>query len=405
MRLFILLLWLIISGNLLVAQDAVPNCTSPKTIKVPFVSNNDKIEQIYYQLADEYTYWYQIIPEVDCVLEYSMTIIDESDAYEFLAYQPISDRFCNDLVTNKIKPISFAKSGNLSLKKGKTYLFSVVYLDGDGCGHNLSLTVGENNLKIKAIQNRCVEQVMEELVVSEIIAELDTVISVETELAINDTPLKIDRFVKGQVVNNKTQENIEAIVIVHNSKDAQKQQIYSGLDSGFVLKNFIEKEIVVSVKKFGYQMYYDTLNVASGSFKIELSPIAVGEIIVMNKIYFHPNTYVLKQESKQELNKLLDFMLENKGYSFEIQGHTSGNRTVKKTKKYAHMGEEWNFKGTSKKLSKLRAEKIKGFLIKNGVAENKLQTVGYGGDRMIVAKPKNMIQAMKNIRVELIVLQ
>ncbi len=125
----------------------------------------------------------------------------------------------------------------------------------------------------------------------------------------------------------------------------------------------------------------------------------------MYKIYFHPNTYVLKEESKKELLKLTIFMLENNNYSFEIQGHTNGNKTVKKTKNFANLGEEWNFKGTAKKLSKMRAEKIKTYLVENGVKETQLQTIGYGGDRMIIEKPKNMKQAMQNIRVEVIVIQ
>src|SRR5690606_19552168 len=99
------------------------------------------------------------------------------------------------------------------------------------------------------------------------------------------------------------------------------------------------------------------------------------------------------------------FMLDNDVYYFEIQGHTNGNRTVKKAERYSHLGEEWNFSGSAKKLSKLRAEKIKSFLVNNGVDEFRLQTVGYGGDKMIIDKPKNMKQAMQNIRVEVIVTQ
>ena len=435
MRLFFILLSLIITGELLHAQEALPNCTSPKIINVPFVSDNDKIDQIYYELADEYTYWYQIIPKIDCILEYNMTIIEESDDYEFLIYQSLSNRFCNDLVANEIKPISYTKSGSLTLKKGEAYFFSVIYLNGNGCGHNLSLKIGEKRLNLKAIQNECVEQVMEELTMElvgtalhvepegelalvvidtivysgskiELIApKINNTVDIKPELEKKEVPFKLENIVKGIVINSKTNENIEAIVIVNVSKEAPKQQLYSSIDSGFVLKSFIDKEIVVSVKKLGYQLFYDTLNVESGSFKIELTPVAVGEKIVMKKVYFHPNTHVLKEESKPELNKLLEFMLENKDYSFEIQGHTNGNKSIKKTKRYTHLGEEWNFKGTSKKLSKLRAEKIKSFLIKNGVSENQLQTEGYGGDKMIVVKPKNMTQAMKNIRVEVIVLQ
>ena len=125
----------------------------------------------------------------------------------------------------------------------------------------------------------------------------------------------------------------------------------------------------------------------------------------MHKIYFYPNSYALKEESTQELLKLNKFMLENSQYSFEIQGHTNGNKAVKKVAKNAHLGEEWNYSGSAKKLSKLRAEKIKDYLVQHGVKETQIQTMGYGGDRMIVEKPKNMKQAMQNIRVEIIVVK
>ncbi|MBL4668456.1 MAG: OmpA family protein [Flavobacteriales bacterium] len=95
------------------------------------------------------------------------------------------------------------------------------------------------------------------------------------------------------------------------------------------------------------------------------------------------------------MKKLLAFMLENKEYVFEIQGHTNGNRAVKKSKRHINLGEEWNFKGSSKKLSKYRAERIKTYLIKNGIKENRIKTVGFGGDKMIVKKPRNMREAMK----------
>lgn len=401
MRSFILLLHLILISELLSAQEVYPNCTNPKTIKIPFISNDNEIDEIYYQPEDEYTYWYQIVVESDCVLEYVMSVIQERDDYEMLVYKSLGNRFCNDLVANNVKPISNGREGILNLKKGDLYFFNMVYLNGNGCGHNLSLKIGENNLSIKAVQNDCIEQAIEEL----ILEEIDTVEYVLPEFEVDEKPLKPEYILKGLVVNSKTKENIEATVLIHGYNELKEQQVYSSLESGFFLNSFPEKKIIVSVKKMGYDFFYDTLSTELGSVKIELNPITVGEKIVMKKVYFHPDTYALREESKPALNELLEFMLENKNYSFEIQGHTNGKNRVKKVKEYALLGEEWNFEGTVKKLSKLRAEKIKGFLIKNGVSENRLQTEGYGGDKMIVAKPKNMIEAMKNIRVEVIVLE
>ncbi len=65
---------------------------------------------------------------------------------------------------------------------------------------------------------------------------------------------------------------------------------------------------------------------------------------------------------------------------------------------------EGSFTGTSKKLSLMRAEKIKNYLMENGVAAERLTANGYGGSQMIYPKPKNQAEANKNIRVGILVL-
>ncbi|MDG1476891.1 MAG: OmpA family protein [Vicingaceae bacterium] len=416
MRSLFILLCLIVAGKLLSAQESYPNCTNPKKIKIPLVSNNDDVDQIYYQEADEYTYWYQLLAEDDCILTYKITSIEETDDYELLIYKHQEKSFCNALIKNSVKPISISKEGALRFKKGENYFFNVVYLNGNGCGHNLSLKTGENKLNIKAIQNECVEEVMAEIVEEELEEEelAEELVEVETKVEeVIEKPKVVEPVVEvvednkiiGWVINSKTKQTIDATVHIVAYNNIPSQQIFANAENGFELDTDIDEKIIASIIKLGYKTFYDTIVVNSDSLTIQLEPIDVGEKLIMNKVYFHPNTFVLKEESKKELNKLLDFMLENKEYFFEIQGHTNGNRVVKKTKRYGHLGEDWNFKGTSKKLSKLRAEKIKTYLIKNGVHESQLQTVGYGGDKMIVKKPKNMSQAMKNIRVEVIVIQ
>ncbi len=397
-------------GNFLFSQENYPNCTHPKKIEIPFESSTieTSIEEIYYQPEDDYTYWYQISVQSDCILKYKMSLINEDDDYEFLIYNYQGNNFCNSIINKKIIPFSIAKEGTLNLKQGESYFFNVVYLNGNGCGHNLSLSIGDNNMDIKAIQNGCVEEVMEEIVAEEqnVVEEIvEEIIAEEQNVAEPLKSVKIENGISGLVINGKTKRSVDAQVSILPYNSVQKQEVRSVIGSGFVLDNFSEKKVVIAVNKFGYKDFTDTIAVTSGSFIIELIPISVGDKLIMKKVYFHPNTYVLKEESKKELHKLLAFMLENTNSSFEIQGHTNGNRSVKRVKKYAHLGDDWNFKGSSKKLSKLRAEKIKTFLIENGVSGDQLETEGYGGDKMIISKPKNMSQAMKNIRVEVIVIQ
>lgn len=383
-------------------QDIYPDCIHPKTLSIPLTNIIDaKIEdEIYYQPEDQYTYWYRIETKSICTLNYKLTAINAEDDYSILIYNYKGDNFCNDLVQKKEKPISNKIEGKLDVNKNEIYYIGVLHLKGAGCGHNLFLNTKEKSITIKAIQNECIEEAIELIVKEDTIKEIAT-----KPIVITEEPIKANAQLNGVVINRNTKKNIEAAISIFNIKGELLQMIVSRVDSGFRLNNFNEKKIIISINKLGYKPLLDTFKLEENPLIIGLSPIKIGDKLIMHKIYFHPNTYVLKEESKNELKKLNDFMLENEKYHFEIQGHTNGNRTVKKTKKYAHLGEEWNFSGSAKKLSKLRAEKIKLFLINNGVEESQLQTVGYGGDKMIIEKPKNMKDAMKNIRVEVIVTQ
>lgn len=383
------------------AQEVYPDCTHPKTIIFPFTSVADvnTEDEIYYQPEDKYTYWYKIEVKLAGKLVYGLIPIDSEDDYELLLYNYKGNNFCNDLVKRKVESFSKQSSGELVLIKNDVLYIGVLHLKGNGCGHNLILKSKDKSITIKAIQNECIEEAMTTMIEENVV--YDTIKKPEIKVIYEELTSRII----GHVVNLNTQQNIEAEVSIFDLNNNQNVQLTSSIDSGFVLINVKEQTVVVSINKFGYHPFLDTLKLDSINFKIELTPIKIGEKLIMHKIYFYPNTYALKDESKQELILLKNFMLENGGYKFEIQGHTNGNKNVKKIDKYVQLGEEWNFSGGSKKLSKLRAEKIKSYLVTNGVNELQLQAIGYGGDKMIVTKPKNMKEAMKNIRVEVIVLQ
>jgi outer membrane protein OmpA-like peptidoglycan-associated protein len=125
----------------------------------------------------------------------------------------------------------------------------------------------------------------------------------------------------------------------------------------------------------------------------------------MKSIYFHPNTFALKKESASDLVKLLKYLTDNSEIKIEIQGHTNGDNKIYKNKAYENLGEAWNFKGSSKKLSLKRAEAIIQYLTVNGINSERLIPVGFGGDKPIIDNPETMEDGQKNIRVEVSILQ
>jgi outer membrane protein OmpA-like peptidoglycan-associated protein len=134
---------------------------------------------------------------------------------------------------------------------------------------------------------------------------------------------------------------------------------------------------------------------------IFLTPVKEGENFTMDKIYFYPNTYALKPGAQAEVDKLLKYLLRNPEIKVEIQGYTNGNNRIKASPDDFTEG---SFTGSSKKLSKFRAETIKKYLVEKGIAEDRLITNGYGGSDMIFPNPRNQEEADRNIRVGVLIL-
>ena len=141
-----------------------------------------------------------------------------------------------------------------------------------------------------------------------------------------------------------------------------------------------------------------------GKFNIQLESVKSCESIVLNNIYFHPNTYVFRNVSDDELKHLYNFMKTNDHAIIEIQGYTNCDYYIRREKRFAHLGDEWNFQGSAKKLSKHRAEAVKKILVDKGIDDSRIVVKGFGGDKMIIPHPVNYKESLKNMRVEILIL-
>lgn len=395
-----------------IAQEVFQrDCIHSQEIHLSKIKDTSFTEEIYYQEDDSYTFWYKITSDVSLQINYELKSIQLDDEYEMLVYTYEGNNFCNDLVKKEIQPMKMDAKGVFDIEKNKILYVSILHINGKGCGHEFFLGNSNLNYTFKAIQNTCVEEIAATIINEENIKDSIKIIETPIVVELPTSPTKnteeqiLENLFKGMVINNDTKQPIDAEITIITSEYNIKNNIFSTKNEGFELELANNNPLIIKIEKLGYKTYTDTIDNFKNSIKIPLNPLRVGEKIVMHKIYFHPNTAVLKANSKNELEKLLSFIKENENYAIEIQGHTNGNRKIKKDKKYSHLGGEWNFSGSAKELSQLRSEKIKSFLEENGVNENNLVAKGYGGDKMIVEHPKNMKEAMKNIRVEIIVIE
>lgn len=114
----------------------------------------------------------------------------------------------------------------------------------------------------------------------------------------------------------------------------------------------------------------------------------IGSIFILNNIYFEGDSEILLKESKLELERLYEFLEQNKNVSIEISGHINYQGYL-------------DPKSLDWKLSDLRAQAVYDFLIKKDIEYYRLSYRGYGNEKMIIPLPKNEGEASMNRRVEI----
>ena len=142
-----------------------------------------------------------------------------------------------------------------------------------------------------------------------------------------------------------------------------------------------------------------------------LEKLKKGDIQVMYNTYFYGNASVMREQSRYELEEMQRYLEDNPEVRVKLHGHTNGNsRGVT----YLYVPEHGNFfnlrrsndylkRGVgAKKLSELRAETIRQYLIKQGIDESRIETQGWGGAKMLHDERSPL--AKQNIRVEMEVL-
>lgn len=210
------------------------------------------------------------------------------------------------------------------------------------------------------------------------------------ELPESDRPHLVT-YVKGIVTDAKTHLPLEAAVeIIDLEKNSPVYQDYSGADKGDFLATLTTgKNYGLNVSKSGYLFYSANFSLVGLKAKepynlsIELSPIEVGNKVVLNNIFFDTNKFDLKPDSKAELQKLLEFLSQNPSIRIEISGHTDNVGNVQ----------------ANQVLSENRAKAVYNYLVAAGVPAQRMVYKGYGETQPIVSNTSEENRA-KNRRTE-----
>jgi outer membrane protein OmpA-like peptidoglycan-associated protein len=229
-------------------------------------------------------------------------------------------------------------------------------------------------------------------------------IDVNSKAVLNDVKISVKNLTKNQEVKTKELQRGEVSVELKPEFTYEVSAEMKGYDNAtikvdaamFIGQNF-NNEIPMSFRKEPLPAAVKRIEPPKVEPKPEPKPepvkkvenfesLSVGKVIMLDNVYFDQASYVLKNESVPQLDKLANTLKSNPKLKIEIVGHTSDEGD----------------KRLNQNLSIFRAKVIANYLFNKGIAENRISTNGYGSDKPIV-KNGTDDEKKQNRRVEVIV--
>jgi len=131
-------------------------------------------------------------------------------------------------------------------------------------------------------------------------------------------------------------------------------------------------DYVITASAPGYVEYSSEFNSSGADCNNELSlnmlltKVKKGDVFVFNNIFYDYGKATLRAESITELNRLVEFLRNNKQAKVELSSHTDSRSSS----------------SFNQDLSQRRAQSVVNYLIKNGIPKTTIVAKGYGEDKL-----------------------
>ncbi len=176
-------------------------------------------------------------------------------------------------------------------------------------------------------------------------------------------------YVKGVVYDATTRKKITAkIELIDLATGKIVVEAFSNKITGdFLVCLQANKNYALNIDQKDYLFYSENFAIKTESalkplqIDVPLQQLTDGAKIVLKNIFFDSDKFELKEESKVELKKLIQFLTTNSSVKIEIGGHTDNSGDASK----------------NTTLSTNRAKAVLSYLVANGVKAERLTSKGY----------------------------
>ena len=205
-------------------------------------------------------------------------------------------------------------------------------------------------------------------------------------------PVSEEVTVVGNILDKNKKTKQSATVLLRSKDSGIYTSSFVSTDGHYELDVPMGKSYQILARKPGYQSNRQTVSFPKSDvylkdfhINLALKPLAVGETIDLNTIYFQKSTAIILAESHEELTYLSDILNENNTLIISIEGHTD------------------NQGGPSllQKLSKERAQVIKNYLMnEGGIPSARILVKGHGSTKPLNNNSSELLR-QQNRRVEI----
>lgn len=324
------------------------------------------------------TAWYLLNIERDGELVFEVVPVNPKDDYDFLVYKYDNLNFCNDFSSNKILPLRSNLSRVDRSIQGITGLMANVKANSVG--------MGVGNGYVKSISVKKGEKYM---------LILDNVYPNGKGHTIYFNFLK-EVEIKGNVTDSDNKP-VEADISLSDNFGNTVQKAKSNKDGNYSFKTSIKENENYNLTVLSENTFIQNSKINSNTLKDEkfsdlnivLPKLKEGAKYKFGNINFYGDLPDLLPCSYPSADALFQLMERNKKLVIQIEGNVNKGTVVTEADK--------SFNQT---LSEQRALTIYDYLVKRGIAKNRLSTVGLSASQMIFPNPKNEIEQEANRRVE-----
>jgi outer membrane protein OmpA-like peptidoglycan-associated protein len=198
-------------------------------------------------------------------------------------------------------------------------------------------------------------------------------------------------MIRGYVLNSKTQEPIATSIHYENLENGKELGIAnSDPKTGFYeIALPLNKIYGFYADKKGFYSVRDNLDLTEVQAYQEiernlyLTPIEVGQNVLLNNVFFYKGRPILEASSYAELDKLVTMLQENLTLEIELEGHTDNQGDA----------------DLNMILSQERVTAVKDYLVTKGISATRITGRGWGGEKPIASNDAEFTRRL-NRRVE-----